>query len=470
MGIYILLNRYYFQTRRGRYKHFKERKRIIENIINSDMFKGFESPICFFIKGVKVIQKKIEENISYTDALREFKNNYNKEGFDHFEFKSNIRLYQNENLDLLEIPVKIKVRKKKNLQGHLIIEFDSKQYEFNEFFLGSEKSAIQNKNKVTELINSLNQTALGTITYLFRKVNIGKDAFPFENVKNAFFIWRNKDIDAFRDIMMFRAQLRKEIKKIDLKQLNLRERNRIQKIINDMVKPYDLFYVPRITLDKLTMNIVLKHTHLLDEYFQTKAVVEQNSYSLQTPRGSNELLFPILYDMNLKINQVYSLKIPKKSDMDELMREGLFEVFKDKDEYLLNLTKRKEVLLSKFDKYYIKKLNMILNLDQNWDEYNSKKYKQRTLDKANKFLRLLLENFLLLYNLELELPRIFPGMNGDIDIEWKNDKFQLLISIPEKENELAGLYGDNFRKDVIKFDFNINEPNLRLLAWLKRQI
>ncbi len=470
MGIYILLNRYYFQTRRGRYKHFKERRRIIESLINSEMFEGFNSPICFFLKGIKVIQKKIEENISFKDALRKIKINYNEEGFDFFEFKSNVYLYQNENLDLLEIPVKIKVRKERNQQGHIIIEFDSNDYDFNEFFLGSEKNAILNKNKIIDLIKSLNQTALGTVTHLFRKVNIGKDAFPFENVKNAFFIWRNKDVDAFRDVMMFREQIRKEIKKIDLKKLNLRERNRIQKIINDMFKPYDLFYVPRITLDKLTMNLVLKHTHLIDEYFQTKAIVEQNSYSLQTPSGSTELLFPILYDMNLKINQVYDLKIPKKSDMDEQMREGLFEVFKDKEEYFLNLEKRKRDLLSKFDKYYLKKLSQILNLDQYWDESNLKKYKKKTLEKAKQFLRSLLENFLLLYNLELDLPRIFPGINGDIDIEWKNDKFQLLISIPEKENELAGLYGDNFRKDVIKFDFNASEPNLRLLAWLKRQI
>ena len=43
MGIYILLNRYYFQTRKGKAKEFIERKRIIQKLIKSQIFKGFSS-------------------------------------------------------------------------------------------------------------------------------------------------------------------------------------------------------------------------------------------------------------------------------------------------------------------------------------------------------------------------------------------------------------------------------------------
>ncbi|KKN26013.1 hypothetical protein LCGC14_0879010 [marine sediment metagenome] len=470
MGIYILLNRYYFQTRRGRSNQFKERRRIIEKLLKSNMFYGFFSPVCYYLDGIELVKKEINENETSKEIFLKIKEIYNKVRFDYFEFSSKINLYHNDDLDELLIPVKIKVRKLRNIQGHITIEFDSEKSDFNDFFIGSEKYAVLNKKNIIGLIKSLNQTALGTVTYLFKKVNIGKNAFPFENVKVAFFFWRNRNIDAYKDVMMFREQVRKELSKVDLKKLSLRERNKNQKYINELIKPYDLYYIPSKTLNELTINLVLKHTHLLDDYFQSKALVEQNSYSLQTPSGSDELLFPILYEMNLKINQVFKLKIPKKSDVDELMTEGLFEVFKDKTEYFKNLSKRKEELLDKFNNYYQDKLRKILTLTEDWDENDSTRYNIVTLTKSKIFVESILENFLLLYNIELDLPRIFPGINSDIDVEWKNEKFQLLISFPEKKDELAGLYGDNFSDDVIKYDFKTGDPHIRLLAWLKRQI
>ncbi len=93
-----------------------------------------------------------------------------------------------------------------------------------------------------------------------------------------------------------------------------------------------------------------------------------------------------------------------------------------------------------------------------------------SLERAKNFIISLKKDFLRLYNLELESPMIFPGIKGDVDLEWKNDKFQLLISIPEDKNELAGLYGNNYGENEIELDFYINKQNSKLLSWLKRQI
>lgn len=102
------------------------------------------------------------------------------------------------------------------------------------------------------------------------------------------------------------------------------------------------------------------------------------------------------------------------------------------------------------------------------DIRNRLKMATEKFKKAKSFLISLIQDFWMLYNLELDLPMIFPGIDGDIDIEWKNKKFQLLISIPEKDDNLAGLYGSDYAEDEIELDFDSTKKNLRLLSWLKR--
>ncbi len=136
-----------------------------------------------------------------------------------------------------------------------------------------------------------------------------------------------------------------------------------------------------------------------------------------------------------------------------------------------DLESKKEALLLELCNYISKKETEILGLKDNWDGNNAKKYELETFRRATAFLKSLVEDFWLLFNYKLESPLILPGINGEIDIEWKNDKFQLLISIPEDESELAGLYGSDYEDDEIEHDFlNYGDVNIRLLAWLKRQI
>lgn len=101
-------------------------------------------------------------------------------------------------------------------------------------------------------------------------------------------------------------------------------------------------------------------------------------------------------------------------------------------------------------------------------EIEKEKIKKVKLKKVKLFLVKLFEDLLRLYNIKPEFPMIFSGIDGDVDLEWKNDNFQLLLSIPEGD-ELAGLYGNNYGDDEIKIDFDVKTPNLELYEWIKRQ-
>ena len=134
------------------------------------------------------------------------------------------------------------------------------------------------------------------------------------------------------------------------------------------------------------------------------------------------------------------------------------------------MEERRAKLVEALNKHIKKKKDEILELRFNWDGEGSKTYDVETLERTERFLLSLLEDFWMLYRLELDTPMIFPGIDGDIDLEWKNDKFQLLISIPENKENLAGLYGSDYAEDEIELDFDISEKNLRLFAWLERQM
>jgi len=152
------------------------------------------------------------------------------------------------------------------------------------------------------------------------------------------------------------------------------------------------------------------------------------------------------------------------------VKEGFYEEFTPASVYIKEMEERGIKLVEVFNEHIRKRMNKILELRDNWDGGGSKTYNVETLKKAKSFLISLIQDFWMLYNLEFDLPMIFPGIDGDIDIEWKNKKFQLLISIPEKDDNLAGLYGSDYAEDEIELDFDITKKNLRLLSWLKRQM
>jgi hypothetical protein len=468
MGIYIKFNHYYFRTRGV--NEFNELKRLMASLQESKMFESFHSLIYKYIERFENKIEDLSKIKGFQEIFNAIKIRYSKPGFYECELKSSINLLK-DNSEIVKIPISIKIWRKLREKGHIAIEFDNSSYQFNSFFLGKKICAKKNKQNLINVIKGLNKERLGPpYTSLIEKINIGQTAFPFENVKDAFFILRNTPKSAYKDIMKFRQQLKRQYRTINLNDYPKKQQKEIIKIREEMLKPYDLYYIPKRDLDTLTMNIVLNLTHLIDEYIRPKVIIERGSYALKTPEGSSALLYPVFYDVNLKINKVYKKKIPTKYILNEEVKEGFYEVFTTKSKRIEEMEDRGIKLVEVFNKHIRKRMNKILELRDNWDGEGSKTYNVETLKKAKSFLISLIQDFWMLYNLELDLPMIFPGIDGDIDIEWKNKKFQLLISIPEKDENLTGLYGSDYAEDEIELDFDSTKKNLRLLSWLKKQM
>jgi len=469
MGIYVKLNHYFF-LREG-VKKVREIIRLINSLVKSEMFESIHSLSIKYLRG---FERKIEDLSDIKDLqkiLDVIENKYNIREFYKCELRSTMSLFKDNNLDVIKIPISIKVWRKVSQKGHIAIEFITNKHQFNSFFIGKRIWAKKNKKNIIYTIEKLNIERLGPYhTSLIAKINIGQNSFPFENVKEAFYIWRNTPESAYRDIMKFRQQLIRKYKGINIEDLSRQQQKKIKKIKGEMIKPYDLYYFPKKDLDLLTINIVLRLTHLIDEYIKPNVIVERGSYKLQTPEGSPELLFPILYDINLKINKVYKMKIPTKIIMDKDMREGFYEVFTTSSEFIKEMEEKGIRIMDVLNQHIRRKMKEILDLKPDWNGERAKSYKKETFNRAKNFLISLMQDFWILYNIELDIPMIFPGIDGDIDIEWKNERFQLLISIPVKSENLAGLYGSDYAEDEIELDFDISKTNIRLLSWLRRQM
>jgi len=107
-----------------------------------------------------------------------------------------------------------------------------------------------------------------------------------------------------------------------------------------------------------------------------------------------------------------------------------------------------------------------LEYENNWDGEGSKDYKKETLDKLNQFLINLSKEFYTKNKKPLITPYINPGMDGAIDLHWKTDKFELFLSIPERDDEPITYYGDDYRDNIIKGTLNIDNFGV-LLSWIK---
>ena len=81
-----------------------------------------------------------------------------------------------------------------------------------------------------------------------------------------------------------------------------------------------------------------------------------------------------------------------------------------------------------------------------------------TIERAKEFLKNFILDYHELYGELLPKPFIVPGIDGDIDLEWDNDDFYLLLSVPKKENDLIGAYGEIKRNgSKIRLDFDVHQ-------------
>jgi hypothetical protein len=110
----------------------------------------------------------------------------------------------------------------------------------------------------------------------------------------------------------------------------------------------------------------------------------------------------------------------------------------------------------------------MLDLKDDWDEEGSPGYKESTWYRAIQFIRNVSASFRQSAGFWVEPPRILPGPEGSIDIHWKTSKRELLINIPESDEEPADYYGCGSLQDAIKGKLDTSLPNEWILLWLMR--
>ncbi|NVM27405.1 MAG: hypothetical protein HWN65_01075 [Candidatus Helarchaeota archaeon] len=184
------------------------------------------------------------------------------------------------------------------------------------------------------------------------------------------------------------------------------------------------------------------------------------------------------YEPN-KIRKTYDLE-----ESDQLAHFNLLEI--QKDLLFYNVFEKEldygeiEEILNNGNKWiqfvnYYKNLDLslnkikenILNLENDWDGENSIGYKEETLDRTINFIKNISKKFWIDFKFIMEIPDIFPGTKGDIDIDWKLDTFQLLLTIPQDPNKPTAFYGDDYGINKIKGTFDIKKLDSVIVPWLK---
>jgi hypothetical protein len=62
----------------------------------------------------------------------------------------------------------------------------------------------------------------------------------------------------------------------------------------------------------------------------------------------------------------------------------------------------------------------------------------------------------------MDIPQIYPGPKGSMDIDWETNSYGLIINIA-KGGEQASYYGDNKARQMTEGVFNPREFNINLL-------
>ena len=110
----------------------------------------------------------------------------------------------------------------------------------------------------------------------------------------------------------------------------------------------------------------------------------------------------------------------------------------------------------------IKRSEQILQLEDDWDTEGSKGYKEETWKSTIDFLIDYATRIYKTHRQFIDIPRVHPGSNGSIDIEWDGDEYSLLINIAES-SRIATFYFYNLREQKIEGEFNIHNYILNLL-------
>ena len=110
----------------------------------------------------------------------------------------------------------------------------------------------------------------------------------------------------------------------------------------------------------------------------------------------------------------------------------------------------------------IKYSENILTLEDNWDTEGSKSFLETTWKAAAIFLIEYSKQVNNTFGYVIDVPKIYPGPNGSIDIDWETSNYGLIINIADG-GDLATYYGDNKNRQMTEGVFNPLNFNIHLL-------
>jgi hypothetical protein len=112
------------------------------------------------------------------------------------------------------------------------------------------------------------------------------------------------------------------------------------------------------------------------------------------------------------------------------------------------------------------KAKSMLNLPDDWDDAGSPSIRPETLKRVSVFLVLNAALIWVRFTAMIPTPRITPGPEGSIDLHWRTQRRELLISIPQDLQEPCPYYGDDYGADKRKGTIPANAIDMELFAWL----
>ncbi len=175
---------------------------------------------------------------------------------------------------------------------------------------------------------------------------------------------------------------------------------------------------------------------------------------------------PTYYETELSEQPWYEDKSPRQLQADDARKGSASSAEKYFSELINQF-----VLVDEYEQIReaIERSKRILALPNNWDGESSERYDVRTWERASTFLR---RHAQLARDVNREstgVPTISPADQGSIDLHWTFPDGQLLINVPRDAGAQGTFFGRSSRGESISGYVDLDNPNPRLLVWLKER-
>ncbi len=109
----------------------------------------------------------------------------------------------------------------------------------------------------------------------------------------------------------------------------------------------------------------------------------------------------------------------------------------------------------------------LLALEEDWDDRGAKPIKEATIQRIIEFLSNL--HAIIIHDcVGWIFPEIFPGTKGKILIQWKAERFQLVIVIPEDPVKPTTYYATDYGKNEVEGTASNERLNNLYLNWTRQ--